>query len=76
MFSCGAVYYTVKFKVDIQLRATEQYLPVVLFIMLNKVVPTFESVDDIRSVDIQIHEQHFLAVVFNNYAIEGGSNNL
>ena len=31
----------------IQVKATEQYFPVVLFIMLYKVVLTFESVDEI-----------------------------
>ena len=31
----------------IQMKATEQYFPVVLFIMLYKVVLTFESVDKI-----------------------------
>ena len=30
----------------IQMKATEQYLPVVLFVMLYKVVLTFESVGD------------------------------
>ena len=30
----------------IQIKATEQYFPVVLFIMLYKVVLTFESVDE------------------------------
>ena len=30
--------------VTIQMKATEQFFPVVLFIMLYKVVPTFESV--------------------------------
>ena len=34
-------------RVTIQMKATEQYSPVVLFIMLYKVVLTFESVDDI-----------------------------
>ena len=29
------------------MKAAEQYFPVVLFIMLNKVVLTFESVDEI-----------------------------
>ena len=29
------------------MKATEQYFPVVLFVMLYKVVPTFESVDEI-----------------------------
>ena len=32
---------------NIQMKATEQYVPVVLFIMLYKVVLTFESVDEI-----------------------------
>ena len=31
----------------IQMRAAEQYFPVVLFIMLCKVVLTFESVDEV-----------------------------
>ena len=34
-------------RVTIQMKATEQYFPVVLFIMLYKVVLTFESVDEI-----------------------------
>ena len=33
--------------VTIQIRAAEQYFPVVMFIMLYKVVLTFESVDEI-----------------------------
>ena len=33
------------------MKATEQYFPVVLFIMLNKVVLTFESVDEILECD-------------------------
>ena len=33
------------------MKATEQYFPVVLFIMLYKVVLTFESVDDILKCD-------------------------
>ena len=32
--------------VTMQMKATEQYFPVVLFIMLYKVVLTFESVDE------------------------------
>ena len=35
------------YDVTIQVKATEQYFPVVLFIMLYKVVLTFESVDEI-----------------------------
>ena len=37
--------------VTIQMKATEQYFPVVLFIMLYKVVLTFESVDEILKYD-------------------------
>ena len=33
------------------MKATEQYFPVVLFIMLYKVILTFESVDEIRKSD-------------------------
>ena len=33
--------------VTTEMKATEQYFPVVLFIMLYKVVLTFESVDEI-----------------------------
>ena len=42
MKSCG---------VTIQMKATEQYFPVVLFIMLYKVVLTFKSVDEILKCD-------------------------
>ena len=37
--------------VTIQMKATEQYFPVVLYIMLYKVVLTFESVDEIHKFD-------------------------
>jgi len=33
------------------MEATEQYFPVVLFIMLHKVVLTFESVDETAKCD-------------------------
>ena len=35
----------------IQMKATEQYFPVALFIMLYEVVLTFESVDEILKYD-------------------------
>ena len=35
----------------IQMKATEQYFPVMLFIMLYKVVLTFECVDEILKHD-------------------------
>lgn len=34
-------------KCDIEVKATEQYFPMVLFILLFEVVPTFEFVDEI-----------------------------
>ena len=37
--------------VAIQMKATAQYFPVVLFIMLYKVILTFESVDEILWCD-------------------------
>ena len=36
----------IPWSVTIQMKATEQYFPVTLSIMLYKVVLTFESVDD------------------------------
>jgi len=33
------------------MKATEQYFPVVLFIMLHKVVPSFEAEDEILKCD-------------------------
>ena len=42
MISCGET---------IQMKATEQYVPVVLLIMLYKVVLTFETVDEILNCE-------------------------
>ena len=39
------------YDVTIQMKATEQYFPVVVFIMLYKVALTFESVDEILCCD-------------------------
>ena len=51
-----------------QMKATEQFFTVVLFIMLYKVVLTFESVDEILKCDLTIQmkvtEQSFLVVLF------------
>ena len=49
-----------------QMKATEQYVPVVLFIMLYKVVLTFESVDKILKCDHsnEATEQYFPVVLF------------
>ena len=65
--SCGAVYYAVQggsnfesgdeiLKCDIQMKATEQYFPVVLFIMLHKIVLIFKF--------ILTTEQYFPMVLF------------
>ena len=52
--------------VTIQMKATEQYFPVVLFITLYKVVLTFESVDEILWYDHsnEASEQYFPVVLF------------
>ena len=39
------------YSATIQMKATEQYAPVVLFVMLYKVVLTFESVGKILKCD-------------------------
>ena len=39
------------YSVTIQMKATEQYFPLVLFISLCKVVLTFDSVDEILKCD-------------------------
>jgi len=52
--------------VTMEVKATEQYFPVMLFIMLYKVVLTFESVDEILKCNIQMKatEQYFPVVMF------------
>ena len=61
--------------VTIQMKATEQYFPVVLFIMLYKVVLIFESVDEILWCD---HSNESYCAVLSSatvcYAVRGGSN--
>ena len=65
MKSCG---------VTIQMKATEQYFPVVLFIMLYKVVLTFESVDEILKCD-HLNESYWAVLSCGTiyYAVQGGS---
>ena len=48
------------------MKATEQYFPVVLFIMLYKVVLSFKSVDEFLKRDLQMKatEQYFPVVLF------------
>ena len=48
------------------MKPTEQYFPVALFIMLYKVILTFESVDEIIKRDHQMKatEQYFPVMLF------------
>ena len=61
--------------VTIQMKATEQYFPVVLFIMMYKVILTFESVDEILKCD-HSNESYWAVLSFGSvyYAVQGGSN--
>ena len=57
------------------MKATEQYFPVVLFIMLYKVILTFESVDEI--LKCAHSKKGYWAVLSSGavyYALQGGSN--
>ena len=61
--------------VTIQMIATEQYFPVVLFIMIYKVVLTFDSVDETLKCDHS--KESYLAVLSCgtvHCAVQGGSN--
>ena len=56
----------------IETKAFEQYFPVVLFIMLYKVVLTFESVDEILKYDHS--NESYRAVLLHSafhYALQG-----
>ena len=61
--------------VTIQVKATEQYFPVVLFIMLCKAVLSLESVDEIPKCDHSIEScRAVLSCGAVYYAVQGGSN--
>ena len=78
---CCAMWFSVlslwmkSCSVTIQMKATEQYFPVVLFIMLYKVVLTFESVDEILKCD-HSNESYWAVLSCGAvyYAVQGGSN--
>ena len=58
----------------IQMKATEQYFPVVLFIILYKVVLTFESVYEILKYDHSIESYgEVLSCGAVYYAVQGDS---
>ena len=63
--------------VTIQMKATEQYIPVVLFTILYKVVLTSESVDEILWCG-HSNVSHWAVLscgtVYYNYAVQGVSN--
>ena len=64
--------YTKSYNVSTATRATEQYFPVVLFIMLYKVVLTFESVDENLFATVQTKAtEHCVPLVY--FAKQGGS---
>ena len=52
------------------MKATEQYFPVVLYIMLHKVALTIESVDEILQRD---HKNEILSCGVVYYAVQAGS---
>ena len=78
VLSCGTIYYTVQggsncwvwgwnpFGVTIQVKATEQFFPVVLFIMLYKVVLTVKSVDEILWCD-HLNESNWADLSCGNF---------
>jgi len=57
------------------MKATEQYFPVVLFILLCKVVLTFEPVDEILKCN-HSNESYWAVLSCGAvyYAVQGGSN--
>ena len=57
------------------MNTTEQFFPVVLFIMLYKMVLTFESVDEILKCD-HSNESYWAVLSCGAvyYAVRGGSN--
>ena len=57
------------------MKATEQYFPVVLFIMLYKVVSTFERVDEILKCPGRSNDRYWplLSCGAVYYAVKGGT---
>ena len=53
----------------IQVKDTEQYFPVVLFIMLYKVILTFESVDEIVYICYNSYETIFLSYTICSFRL-------
>ena len=88
VLSCDTVYYDVQGgcynclslwmksqSVVIQMKATKQCFPVVLFIILYKVVLTFGYVDEILKCD-HLNESYWAVLSCGTvyYTVQGGSN--
>ena len=80
LFPFVAIHYALQgssnFWGTIQMKATEQFFPVVLFIILYKVVLTFESVDQWNSM-VWLFKSKQLKVLSRGtvyYTVQGGSN--
>ena len=60
--------------VTIQMKATEQFFPVVLFLMLYKVVLNFQFVDEALKCN-HANESHWAVLSYAtvSYAVQGGS---
>ena len=52
------------------MKATDQYFPVMLFIMLYKVVLTYQSVDEILNCDHLNESYKDFCVVFRGFGVE------
>ena len=70
MYNVVLTYEFVDESMTIQMKATEQYFPVVLFIMLYKVVLTFEIVNEV-SIQMKATGQHRLLLI--HCAVDDGS---
>ena len=57
------------------MKATEQHFPVVMFIVLYKMIRTYESVDQILKCDLS-NESYWVVLFCGTvyYAAQGGSN--
>ena len=78
VLSCGTAYYEVQNSFNyeiygrntsgftIQIRATERYFPVVLFIMLYKIILTFAIMDEIQSGCDYSNESYSAVLFFGN----------
>ena len=60
---------------NIQMKAIEQYFHVVLFVMLQKMVLTFWSVDEtlVLATQMKVNEQYFHWVRYSSYCCRSDS---